>query len=305
MTEHEADGLRTLFQAADLESVPDTRDLIGPAVAWGDGRRRRDRWTAAGVAGAVAVAAAVGIVALRPGGHTGGVAPTRLVTTPSPMPSPTPAASPLVQRQLDALRPYLPAGYRLDCKHPLVAACSLFVLTGPTGATNTVTWSIGPAVAQTSMALPDRKLILPGTHPHQATAEIPRTDGAFGFKGLAYLDVYMTDIEARNVVGDTHVTDPAKLVVDCAEYEFTATGSSTSISVRLCELVADIPWKPGDRGTGDDHGSFGYNPAGPVMTPTEFADMATGPGFDAAFRTVTDLQKQAPDSEKIAAVFGF
>jgi hypothetical protein len=33
--------------------------------------------------------------------------------------------------------------------------------------------------------------------------------------------------------------------------------------------------------------------------------MATGPGFDAAFRTVTDLQKQAPDSEKIAAAFGF
>src|SRR6185312_14739951 len=83
MTDFESEAVRTLFQDADLEHVPASRDLIGPAVAWGSSRRRRDWWTAAGVTGVVAAVAVAGIMALRPGGWPEAVSPGHVGPTQS------------------------------------------------------------------------------------------------------------------------------------------------------------------------------------------------------------------------------
>ena len=65
MTEHDIDDVRTLFHDAQPAEVPVTRDLIGPAVAWGSARRRRDRIVVGATVGTLAIAALTALT-LRP-----------------------------------------------------------------------------------------------------------------------------------------------------------------------------------------------------------------------------------------------
>ena len=292
MTEYEGDDLRALFQDADLDHVPTTRDLIGPAVAWGSGRRRRDRWTAAGLAGAAAAVAVTGVVTLRPGGGAA-ADPTRPASSGSAVPG-----TALVQKEVDALRPYLPAGYQLTCQSPENGFCGIFVLTSPTGGTSMVQWGAGPVVTDNQSPY-DRTPKVEGMVIHKATAQIPLVDGS-----RAYNDGTVTytvnDQEALGITGyatRTNLIDPSEIVYNLASYTFAPNGSAMRYSIGLSEMIKDPAFKPGTSEAPSDRKLYGYNPTGPVLSPEQFAQMAGKPGFQSALRQVLDWNQQAMDSE--------
>ena len=300
MTDHESEAVRALLQGADLEHVPASRDLIGPAVAWGSGRRRRDRWTAATVAGAVAAVGVAGVVALRPGGGGGAqaVAPGRGVSTQNPAKIPAAAVTTptlpelsgtIPQRRqelLDALKPYLPAGDRIACQHTAPdGMCTTLMVTGPTGT------SVGQWIAGTydyQVAPVDTKY----THPHKATAAIPLVSGTIEVPGGS-VQVTSTDTEAQDNVADkATLTDPAALTFHTAVYEFIPTGPAKAVSMELTELVREMPWKPG-AGFPGERDVWGFNQTGPVLSPQQFASLATAPIFPLVLQQLADLNQQA------------
>lgn len=300
MTDHESDEIRTLFQSADLEHVPAARDLVGPAVAWGSGRRRRDRWTAAGVTCAVAAVAVAGVVALRPDGEGGSraVAPGAVPTQSSAKATVPPTTAPTVprlsgtiaqreQELLDSLKPYLPAGVRITCQDMgQQGVCPMMVFTGPTG-TSIGQWAPGMYDYQSGPA--DTKY----EHPHQPTAAIPLVSGTVKAAG-ATVQVISTDIEAQDNVGDTTaLTDPKALTFHTAVYEFKPTDIAPAFSMELTELVREMPWKPGAGQGANDHAMWGFNPAGPVLSPQQFATLASAPIFPEVRQKLADLNLQA------------
>lgn len=299
MTDHESEAVRALFQDADLEHVPASRDLIGPAVAWGNGRRRRDRWTAASVVGAVAAVAVAGAVALRPdgGGGSQAVAPGQSVPTQSSAKTTAPSATPTLprisgtiserqQELLDALNPYLPAGVRINCQHMgSDGPCMMLDFTGPTG-TSIGQWI--PGTYDYQAAPVDAKYI----HQHKATAAIPLVSGPVEVPG-GTVQVTSTDTEAQDNVGDkTTLTDPSALTFHTAVYEFIPTGAAKAVSMELTELVREMPWKPG-AGSPQDHALWGFNKTGPVLSPQQFANLATAPIFPLVLQQLADLNEQA------------
>jgi hypothetical protein len=301
MTEHERDDVRALFRGVDLEDVPSTRDLIGPAVAWGDGRRRRDRWAAAGVTGAVAAVAVAGVVALRPGGGgPGSVAPGRAAISSSSKPAapPTTAIQPVLpplfgtirQRQqelLDSLDPYLPAGVRIACRHfgNDDNLCTSLILTGPAG-TNNGQWVPGSHNYQPPPAGAKYD------HPHTATAAIPLVSGTVQVPGGAVL-VTSTDTEAQQPLSDkTMVTNPTALTFHTAVYEFIPSGIAPAFSMQLTELVRDMPWKPGAE-VPDSHALWGFDQNGPLLSPQQFGTLATSPTFGMVCQQLADLNLEA------------
>lgn len=306
MADFEAEGIKTLFHDADLEHVPTTRDLIGPAVAWGSNRRRRDRWTAAGAAGAVAAVAAVGVVALRPGGGTrpdavppGGVKPAQTTAKPHPPAPATTTALPklsgtLAQREqqlLDALTPYLPPGDRITCQ-PVIETpgfCTTMTLTGPDG-TSIVQLVPGDRFIQPAPV--DAKYI----HPHKPTAAIPLVSGTKAVPG-GTVQVQSTDTEARVNIQDTAaLTDPSALSFHTAQYVFTPHDSGASWAIELSELVTELPWKGGSQ-IADEHVVFGFNRTGPVLSPEQFAALVSAPIFPSAMQQLADLRIQAQQNE--------
>lgn len=301
MTEYESERLSTLFRDADLEDVPTARDLIGPAVAWGGGRRRRDRWAAAGVAGAVAAVAVAGVVALRPDGGTASDAvapgtagtathsaakPTAPLTTPT-LPKLTGTIAQREQELLDALQPYLPAGYRITCQEfgRVDGFCTMMTVIGPTG-TSIGQWI--PGTYDYDAAPVDSKYI----HQHKATAAIPLISGTVEVPG-GTVRVISTDTEAQDNVGDkTTLTDPTAQTFHTAVYEFIpAGGTAKAVSMELAELVREMPWKPG-AATSDDHAVWGFNQTGPVLSPQQFASLVTAPIFPSVLQQLGDLQDQ-------------
>ncbi|MEY9927941.1 hypothetical protein ABH926_002575 [Catenulispora sp. GP43] len=304
MTDHESDDVRALFQDADLDRVPTSRDLIGPAVAWGNGRRRRDRWTTAGVTGAVAAVALAGVLALRPGGDGGpesvgsGHAATTTQSAAEPAkPNPTaPMTTPAVfqlsgnppqreQQLLDALKPYLPAGVRISCRGIGQAGmCTTLTITGPTG-TSLAQWA--PGDYDYRAAPVDAKY----NHPHQATAAIPLVSGTVQVPGGTVL-VTSTDTEAQDSLSDkTMVTDPTALVFHTAVYEFIPSGTAPAFSMELTEMVRDMPWRPGTE-VPDAHALWGFDQNGPVLSPQQFATLATSPLFPTVRQQLADLNLQ-------------
>ncbi|ACU69912.1 hypothetical protein Caci_0981 [Catenulispora acidiphila DSM 44928] len=267
MTEHESDDhLRVLFRGADLDDVPVTRDLIGPAVAWGDGRRRRDRWRAVGATGAVAAVAVAGIVALRPAGADG-VAPS----------SPVSPVSQSIQRELSTLRPFLPAGYTLTCQNTEGVFCAIFVLTSPAGGTSLVFWHTGM-----NIPLEDGPPSLADTvHVHEQGTQT-FANGSMAI--LAY------DLEARGMGSATaeELTDPTEIVGNQVTYTFTPDGSPRTYGIEMAQMVKDMPWKSGTSKSPDDRARFGYNPGGPVLSTEQFDRMASAPGFLSALAQVVD-----------------
>lgn len=299
MTDHESDEIRTLFQSADLEHVPTSRDLIGPAVAWGSGRRRRDRWTAAGVTCAVAAVAVAGVVALRPGGDRArlSIAPGRALTQSPTKPQaavPTnpvlPALSGTIPQQeqelLDALKPYLPAGVRISCQDiSHRGVCTTLMFTGPTG-TSIGQWAPGTDDYQSGPI--DKKY----EHPHPATTAIPLVSGTVKAPE-GTVQVRSTDVEAQDSIADkTLLVDPTALTLHAAVYEFVPTGVGPAFSMVLTELVRDMPWKPG-ASTPDSHALWGFNPTGPVLSPQQFATLAAAPIFPSVCQKLADLNLQA------------
>ena len=236
MTDHESESVRALFRDADLEDVPVSRDLVGPAVAWGSGRRRRDRWTAVGVTGAVAAVAVAGVVVLRPGGgggpesvvpaiavHTQGTeTPTAGAPTSTPtLPALSGTYSQREQQLLDALRPYLPAGDRITCQveYRSDELCTSMTVTSTTG-TSIAQWITGLYDYQAAPV--DTKYI----HPHKATAAIPLVSGTVPVPG-GTVKVISTDTEAQDSVDATStLTDPTALVFHTAVYEFAPAGDA-------------------------------------------------------------------------------
>jgi hypothetical protein len=303
MTDHESDDIRALFHSADLDQVPASRDLIGPAVAWGSGRRRRDRWTAAGLTGAVAAVAVAGAVALRPGGEgtaqavaPGRAAPARTSAEPATSPTAIPALPKLSgtipqqeQKLLDALKPYLPAGVRIACQHLGGAQdgfCTPMTVTGPTG-TSIAQWMPGKYDYQAAPV--DAKYV----HPHKATPAIPLVSGTIEVPGGS-VRVISSDTEAQDNVDDkTTLTDPTALAFHTAVYEFIPAGPGMAVSMQLCELVRDMPWKPGAGQAANDHAVWGFNQTGPVLSPQQFASLATAPIFPSVMQRLADLQGQA------------
>ncbi|MBS2536110.1 hypothetical protein KGQ20_25435 [Catenulispora sp. NF23] len=298
MTEYEAENVRTLFQDADLDDVPTTRDLIGPAVAWGSGRRRRDRWTALGVTGAVAAVAVAGVVALRPGGEGGpkavgpGVSVQNQSTAkPSPVKPIAPALIATRQQELlDSLRPYLPAGDRITCQsmNQMNGFCQLLTFTSPTG-TSTAQWNAYNQFYEDGPA--DTKY----EHEHTATAAIPLVSGTIDAPG-GNIRIQSTDAEAQiNVSEKQSLTDPAALTFHTAQYVFTPTGATDpakSVVLEQTELVREMPWK-GKPQVADAHGLWGFNPTGPVLSPEQFAKLVTAPIFPSVFQQLAALQAQA------------
>ena len=303
MTEYEAENVRTLFQDADLDDVPTTRDLIGPAVAWGSGRRRRDRWAALGLTGAVAAVAVAGVVALRPGGEGGSkaVGPGRSVQNQSAAKPGTakpsavkPIAPALIaarqQELLDSLRPYLPAGDRITCQsmNQMNGFCQLLTFTSPAG-TSTAQWN------------PDNRFYEDGPadtkyeHEHKATAAIPLVSGTIDVPG-GTIRIQSTDAEAQiNVSEKQSLNDPAALTFHTAQYVFTPTGATDpakSVTLEQTELVTEMPWK-GKPQVPDAHELWGFNPTGPVLSPEQFAKLVTAPTFPSVFQQLAALQTQA------------
>jgi len=302
MTDHEAENIRTLFREADLEHVPTSRDLVGPAIAWGDGRRRRDRWTAAGVTGAVAAVAVAGFVALRPG-HGGGSdavtpgdtgTPTQSTAKPhTPAPTTTPTLPKLTgtiaqqeQEVLDLLKPSLPAGVRITCEDltQTPGYCTMLTITGPTGT----------SIAQ---LLPGDQFIQPApvdmkyVHQHPATAAIPLVSGTKDVPG-GTVRIQSIDVEAQdNIQGAGVLTDPSARSFHTAEYLFTAPRTGTSYTIELSELVAELPWK-GTPEVPNAHAVFGFNQTGPVLSPEQFATLVSAPIFPAALQGLADLRTQ-------------
>ncbi|MEY9855161.1 hypothetical protein ABH935_000760 [Catenulispora sp. GAS73] len=299
MTDHEAENIRTLFHDADLEHVPTSRDLIGPAVAWGDGRRRRDRWTAAGVTGAVAAVAVAGVVALRPGhGKPDAVAPGVPVSTQStakPTPTLPKLTGTIVQREqevLDALKPYLPTGDHIACQtaDQPPGFCTTLTFTSSTGGTSIVQVLPGDHFIQAAPV--DTKYI----HQHPATAAIPLVSGTKEVPG-GTVQIQSTDIEARDSIQDTAaLTDPSALSFHSAQYVFAPPGSGTSWTIELDELVRELPWK-GSSGVADEHGVFGFNPSGPVLSPEQFAALVSTPIFPAVMQQLGDLRTQMEQNQ--------
>lgn len=309
MTDHEPEGIRTLFHDADLEHVPTTRDLIGPAVAWGRGRRRRDRWAAAGVAGAVAAVAVVGVAALRPGGHEksdavapGAVVPTQSTAKPHASAPTTPKAPVTLpklsgtiqqreQQLLDALTPYLPTGVKITCQTVIQSPgyCTTLTVTGPTG---TSIAQVLPGDRFFQPAPVDMKYI----HEHKATAAIPLVSGTRNVSG-GVVRIESTDTEARDSIQDTSLlTDPSALSFHTAQYVFAPPGSGTSWAIELYELVRELPWK-GSPQVADEHTVFGFNATGPVLSPEQFAALASAPIFPAVMQQLADLRTQAMNAE--------
>jgi hypothetical protein len=306
MTEHEAEDIKTLFRDSDLEHVPVSRDLIGPAVAWGNGRRRRDRWAAAGVAGAVAAVAVAGVVTLRPGGAGGSgnveagdasthstakpTVPKPSATSTTTTPAPIKLSGTISQREqelLDALQPYLPAGDRITCLIPGQdhGFCSTMMFTSPSG-TSIGQWLPGTRFIQPAPV--DEKYI----HEHKATAAIPLVSGTIDVPG-GTVQIESTDTEAQdNVAEKATLTDPTALCFHTALYVFIPTGSTTGITFELTELVREMPWKPGSE-MPNDHGVWGFNSAGPVLSPEQFAKLVTAPIFPSVFDQLHTLQSQA------------
>lgn len=303
MTDHESEAVRALFQDADLEQVPASRDLIGPAVAWGNGRRRRDRWTAATVTGAVAAVAVAGVVALRPdGGRPDAVAPGTAVTTHSTAVTTHSTAKPTVppttptlprlsgtipqrrQELLDALQPYLPAGDRIVCQRPESDKfCTTMLITGPTG-TSIAQWI--PGTYDYQAAPVDAKYI----HQHQATVAIPLVSGSIEVPG-GTVRIISTDTEAQDNVSDkTTLTDPTALTFHTAVYEFIPTGTAKAVSMELTELIREMPWKSPDAEP-DSHAIWGFDPNGPVLGPQQFASLATSPLFPLVLQELADLNQ--------------
>ncbi|MEZ0114389.1 hypothetical protein ABH920_008423 [Catenulispora sp. EB89] len=309
MTDHEAENIRTLFREADLEHVPASRDLIGPAVAWGDGRRRRDRWTAAGVTGAVAAVAVAGVVALRPGHGAGSDAVTPGVSastqstakphTAQPTAPPTPTLPKLTgtivqqeQEVLDALKPYLPTGDHIACQTADQPAgfCTTLTFTSSTGGTSIVQVLPGDHFIQAAPV--DTKYI----HQHPATAAIPLVSGTKEVSG-GTVRIQSTDIEARDSIQDTAaLTDPSALSFHSAQYVFAPPGSGTSWTIELDELVRELPWK-GSSGVTDEHGVFGFNPSGPVLSPEQFAALVSAPIFPAVMQQLGNLRTQMEQNQ--------
>jgi len=274
MAEHDVDRVKTLFQDTDLEDVPVTRDLIGPAVAWGSGRRRRDRWMATGAAGALAAVAVVGAVAFRPHGGTSG----SVAAGSAPKGSNSPATEQPAHRQqelLDSLLPYFPAGYRLACQtpDPEGGSCPVLTISSPTG-TSIVQWGIGALMIESGPADAEYR------HEHKATAQIPLVSGTRAVpEGV--VTIRETDSEAQvNFADKTMLVDPTDLAFNEAQYAFTPTGSPIGFHIELFQMVKDIPWKDGKSGTGGmDRELWGYNPTGPVLSPEQFAKLASAPVF--------------------------
>lgn len=292
MTEHEAENVRTLFREADLDDVPTSRDLISPAVAWGNGRRRRDRWTAAGVTGVVAAVAVTGVVALRPGGGVAGGTPTKPAGSSSSL-------TPQEQALVEQLRSYLPAGYRIAC-HTFDDGgyCIDFTLTSPAGATDIVSWDAGTRAVNDETAPADPQLRVPGVHLHKATAENPLVDGTRTFAG-GVVKIATTDSEAHVITSSEKddLTDRSALVYNQASFLYYPDGAPVYVGMAQSELVKDIPWKHGKSEYRNDHELYGFNTTGPLLSPEQFAKMASRPGFQAVVTQMSDLLQQSTKSE--------
>jgi|GEM_PF-5643691 len=291
MTDFESEAVRTLFQDADLEHVPASRDLIGPAVAWGSSRRRRDRWTAAGVTGVVAAVAVAGVMALRPGGgpeavSPGHVGPTQSSANPSQQ-GMTGTAALREQELLDLLTPYLPAGDRITCQDlggTHSGECNALMVSGITG-TNYAQWSPGIYDYQASPA--DSKYC----HAHKATAMIPLVSGSVAVPG-GTVQVTSADCEAQVNAQAGALTEPAALTFHEAAYEFVPSGVAPAYSMELFELVREMPWKPGDE-IADAHALWGFDQNGPVLSPQQFATLVNSPVFGDVRQQVADLNLEA------------
>jgi hypothetical protein len=296
MTDHESEAVRTLFQDADLEHVPTSRDLIGPAVAWGDRRRRRDRWTVASVTGVVAAVAVAGVVALRPDGgpeavSSGRAGPTRSSAMPPESPALTGTIAQREQQLLDTLRPYLPAGDRITCQDlggTHSGNCSALMVSSPTG-TSFAQWA--SAIYDYQGPSADAKFC----HDHKATAEIPLVSGPVAVPG-GTVQATSTDCEAQVNAQPGSLTEPTALTFHEAAYEFIPD-LGPAYSMELFELVREMPWKPGDQ-IPDSHAMWGFDQHGPVLSPQQFATLVTSPTFGQVLQQVGDLSLQAaqPDA---------
>lgn len=295
MTDFESEAVRTLFRDADLEHVPTSRDLIGPAVAWGSSRRRRDRWTAAGVTGVVAAVAVAGVMALRPGGgpeavSPGRAGPTQTSVKPSETPKPAGTTAQQEQELLDSLTPYLPAGDRIACQEvggTHSGSCTALMVSGITG-TSFAQWSPGIYDYQGSPA--DSKYC----HAHKATAAIPLVSGSVAVPG-GTVQVTSTDCEAQVNAQPGSLTEPAALTFHEASYEFIPSGIAPAYSMELFELVREMPWKPGDE-IPDSHALWGFDQNGPVLSPQQFATLVNSPIFGVVRQQVADLSLQGAES---------
>jgi hypothetical protein len=102
-----------------------------------------------------------------------------------------------------------------------------------------------------------------------------------------------TDTEAQDNVDDkASLTDPTALCFHTAQYVFIPTGSATGISFELTELVREMPWKAGSEFP-DEHSVWGFDPAGPVLSPEQFAALVTAPIFPSVFEQLHALESQA------------
>lgn len=323
MTEHDIDDVRTLFHDVQPAEVPVTRDLIGPAVAWGNARRRRDRIVVAATAGTLAVAALTALT-LRPGSDhgsapapplgttqsfgaptlaapppTGGApagAPTRWGPTTAPPASGATPTKPKTEaetkqaqqtwfRDLEAL---LPPGYHVTCDssalNGVTGICgSLFDVSDPTGSSVTQ-FGVG---AQPYLDPVPRGY----SHEHTATSQIPLTSGVRQVPE-GTVSVESLDYEARTIMSPTMLTDPSALVLHEAEYSFTAAGGGPTYHVQFTELVKHLPWAPGTGG--DERKLFGYNPTGPALSPEQFAKIAADLRYPALMQQRSDLFGYVP-----------
>ena len=299
MIEHDVEDIKTLFRGAEMSEVPVHRDLVGPAVAWGDTRRRRDRRLAvAATAGAMTVVVAVAVGVLRPDSgrgpapvpavgaahgsptHTASPTPAGAHPTGPPSSGSAPAKAPVGAalkqaqenwyRDVEAL---LPPGFHVTCDrstfNPVNGVCSGAVdFISPTGS-SMVQFTAPPMTPN------------PLSHEHVATDQIPEVSGIQHFPE-GTVNVTSLDWEAQALMPANMLKTPSGLVSNLARYTFTPTDGGPSVQIQLNELFKDVPWASGY--SGDGRKLFGYNPSGPVLTPQQFAKLAADPAFDALVR---------------------
>ncbi|GAA1962504.1 hypothetical protein [Catenulispora subtropica] len=299
MSEHDTEDLRVLFDGVTIGDAPGSRDLVGPAVAWGGRRRRRDRWLTVGAAASLVVAVAAGAVALAPGGGSGsgrggGAGPAGAPPTHTPSGRSAMGLRDILGQEqglLDSLGTYLPEGYRFSCSDlPCLAHVTL---SGPQG-TSLVEWGTGTDLFQ---AAPPSD---PGEHDHQRTDAIPLTSGPFRVEH-GTVTVWMTDDEAQVLYGSDLLADPHQIVYVKAQYTYKPSASSAGYRMMQSQLVQDISWKSDPRDNARLRELMGFSQTGPLLSPNWFAVLADQPTFQYVLDQLKGWDQQAAELKQRGA----